>query len=132
MKKMDIFPFVAGSISLLAIILVLTEPSQQVNQAPVLAPNNHEEIGLETKEVKFVDEDQRRIAYDVGYKKGYNNFMKTSVDTEDKVTTEYTSNVEDQSKIDLESEEVQEIMMKGYVDGYHKAGESLHCPRNHY
>ena len=143
MKK-DIFPFVVIFVSLFAIILVLTEPSQGDADSPggeyyslaqeyFHTSNEGAKVDCETKEVRYIDEDQRNIAYDIGYKKGYNNFMKTSVDPEAKeFVVEYTSNKEEKSKIDLDSEEIQEIIMKGYVDGYHKAGEFLHCPRKDY
>jgi hypothetical protein len=47
----------------------------------------------------------------------------------------YTSNVEDKSisQTEEQKKEYQDIMMKGYIDGYHKAGESSeckYCPRN--
>jgi hypothetical protein len=135
--KIDAFSFVVFVVSFLAIMLVLTEPQYKDYSIKELAKEhvNIEDMN-EEKKSDYLDDDQMEIAYKIGYKRGYDNFMKTSVDSkDDESAVEYTSNEEedkDKDKIDLESEVVQEIISKGYVDGYHKAGESLHCPRSNY
>lgn len=77
-------------------------------------------------------DDFSKIAYEAGYKRGYVNFMQQHAKTssEEAVQYTYTSN-EDESKIEND-QNYQEIISKGYVDGYHKAGESQHCPRYEY
>lgn len=135
--KIDAFSFMVFGVSLIALVLVLTEPYSMKKELSEEIPHSTSEDVIKEEEVKKIDvldEDQTEIAYKIGYKRGYDNFMKTSVDSKnDDSAVEYTSNKEkDKDKIDLESEVVQEIIMKGYVDGYHKAGESLHCPRNNY
>lgn len=132
--KVDAFSFVVFVVSFLAIILVLTEPQHKDYSIKELKDSLSQDSAEENKDksqIYHLDEDQTEIAYKIGYKRGYDNFMNTSVDSKDESAVEYTSN-EDKDKIDLDSEIVQEIIMKGYIDGYHKAGESLHCPRNNY
>ena len=79
--------------------------------------------------------DLKTSAYNLGYKTGHQSFMRQmGLNSNDE---SYTSNKE--SEIDesiLDTEEYQEIRMKGYVDGYHKAGESImlqenNCPRKY-
>jgi hypothetical protein len=136
--KVDAFSFVVFVVSFLAIILVLTEPQHKDYSIKELKDSLSQDSAEENKDksqIYHLDEDQTEIAYKIGYKRGYDNFMNTSVDSKDESAVEYTSNEDkdkDKDKIDLDSEIVQEIIMKGYIDGYHKAGESLHCPRNNY
>ena len=46
---------------------------------------------------------------------------------------EFAYTVKKEDEAILETEAYQDITMKGYVDGYHKAGEMLQgCPRKDY
>lgn len=77
-------------------------------------------------------DDFSKIAYEAGYKRGYVNFMQQHVKTSSEEAIQYTyTSSEDESKIEND-QNYQEIISKGYVDGYHKAGESQHCPRYEY
>lgn len=75
-------------------------------------------------------DDESKIAYEAGYKRGYTNFMQQHNNSGDLVQYTYTSN--ESEKTIEENESYQELISKGYVDGYHKAGDSLHCPRYDY
>lgn len=139
MKNLGIiFSFVVIGASLLTFVFVLSKQneSEMVSENKYIedfhASSTEVDVQETEKEVGVTEEeeDQRKIAYKIGYKKGYNNFMKTSVDIKDEESIiEYTSNKEE--IVNSETEIIQEIMMRGYVDGYHKAGESLYCPRTH-
>ena len=73
--------------------------------------------------------DLQRIAYDLGYKRGYKNFTK-QMNLESVESKEFAYTVKKEDEAILETEAYQDITMKGYVDGYHKAGEMLQgCPR---
>ena len=73
--------------------------------------------------VETIDLEKR--AYEIGFDRG-KNALYQQMGRFDKIEdkqTEYTVLIE-------ENEETKEIQLKGYVDGYHKASESLQCPRN--
>lgn len=59
-------------------------------------------------------------SYDFGYERGWRAFMEQQGQPVPKAAT-YTSL--------SEGELDEEAAGKGYVDGYHKAGGSLYCPR---
>jgi hypothetical protein len=97
------------------------------------------EIIVETQPTVVVEQsvvenetpDLQRIAYDIGYKRGYKNFT-SQMNLEPTVESkEFAYTVKKEDEAILETEAYQDIMMKGYVDGYHKAGESMvqGCPR---
>jgi hypothetical protein len=79
--------------------------------------------------------DLENSVYKAGYERGYKSFMKQMgiESADDSKEISYTSNVENESQTEEQTQEDRDIMMKGYVDGYHKAGESSeckYCPRN--
>lgn len=61
-------------------------------------------------------------SYKIGYNQGYNAFMSQIGKSEKKLKT-YTVSTG-------ESVIIQEDLDQGYVDGYHKAADSITCPRN--
>ena len=65
-------------------------------------------------------------AYQSGYEKGYYAFLIQNEQDPKKISA-YTSSVEDVFN-DQNSEDYKEAVEKGYVDGYHKACDSVHCP----
>lgn len=116
MKKL----FFLSLVSFIAGCGVSSKPSKEIVVETVIEIQPEVEISPDLKD----------SVYNFGYKKGYKNFMKQMGLDDDEKTSYTSSTVEDESI--LEKEEYQDIMMKGYVDGYHKAGESmnLECPRN--
>lgn len=77
-----------------------------------------------------VDQEEEKIAYAIGYTNGQNAIysqMKDSIRVvlKDDEKYKYTIN-KYEGKID---ERLQEIIDKGYIDGYHKASEYYYCPR---
>lgn len=71
--------------------------------------------------------DHLNNAYQVGYEKGYYSFLIQNGQDAEKMTA-YTVSVE--SAFDQENtKDYKDAMEKGYVDGYHKACDSIHCPR---
>jgi len=83
---------------------------------------------------KVLTDDLQSKAYNIGYKSGQRAMyaqMNMQVNDEDKVA-EYTSLEEsDEIKSEEEKKKIEEIIQKGYVDGYHRASESLSCPSGH-
>ena len=64
-------------------------------------------------------------AYGAGYQVGYRAYMvQTGQEVPPEVAVRYTSMVEGDSSGGSEDE-----MLRGYVDGYHKATEMSQCPR---
>lgn len=64
-------------------------------------------------------------SYDAGYQVGYRAYMvQTGQEVPPEVAVRYTSMVEGGSSGGSEDE-----MLRGYVDGYHKASEMSQCPR---
>lgn len=115
--------------------VVETQPVVVVEQ-PVVVVETQPVIIVEQQPEELTP-DLENSAYKAGYKRGYKSFMKQMglESAEDSKEISYTSNVEDKSNLETEEQkkEYQDIMMKGYVDGYHKAGESSeykYCPRN--
>ena len=99
--------------------VVKAQPTIVVEQPVVVAVEQPKEESLDLQE----------SAYKAGYRRGRKNFMKQMNLNDDSAEFSYTSNIEDESV--LQTEEYQDIMMKGYADGYHKAGEAmqkLECP----
>ena len=80
------------------------------------------------------------IAFRTGYARGRRNMLiqmgvkeEEAEETEEESEEEdkfvsYTSNLE---ATEEDREKFKEIYMKAYVDGYHRAGDSVHCPRYH-
>lgn len=69
-----------------------------------------------------LSEEAKSASYTFGYERGYRAFMEQQGQVV-KVAS-YTSSSLDESELDAEQ------ASKGYVDGYHKAGESFYCPRS--
>lgn len=65
-------------------------------------------------------------AYQLGYEKGYYSFLIQNGQEPEKIIS-YTSTVED--LFNNEDVDFREAVEKGYVDGYHKACNSVYCPR---
>ena len=68
--------------------------------------------------------------YKVGFMKGQNAFMTQMNDPKappSDTKQEYTVSLDVPEE---ERKNLKEIMLKGYVDGYHKESSSLYCPRN--
>jgi uncharacterized protein YcfL len=141
MKKLFFLSFV----SFIAGCGVSSKPARVVETQPVVVETVVEQPAVETQQSVVVAEQQpeeltpdlENSAYKAGYKRGYKSFMKQMglESAEDSKEISYTSNVEDKSisQTEEQTKEYQDIMMKGYVDGYHKAGESSeykYCPRN--
>lgn len=84
-------------------------------------------------EEKFViSDDLQSKAYNIGYKNGQRAMyvqMNMQVNDEEKVV-EYTT-LEESIKSEEEKKKIDEIIQKGYVDGYHRASESFSCPRSY-
>lgn len=73
------------------------------------------------------------IAFRTGYATGRRNMLiqmgveEVEEGEKDKFVS-YTSNLETTEE---DQERFKEIYMKAYVDGYHRAGDTINCPRNH-
>lgn len=65
-------------------------------------------------------------AYQMGYEKGYYSFLIQNSQEPEKITS-YTTTVE--NLFNNEDMQFLEAVEKGYVDGYHKACNSVNCPR---
>lgn len=78
-----------------------------------------EEIKVETLE---------EIASRTGYARGRRNMLAQMgiLDEAEDKSVSYTSNLEISEE---DREKFKEIYMKAYVDGYHRAGDSVVCPR---
>lgn len=85
-------------------------------------------------EEKILTDDMESKAYNIGYKNGqYAMYrqMNMQINDENKVE-EYTSlENSDEIKSEEEKKKIDEIIQKGYVDGYHRASESFSCPRSY-
>lgn len=85
-------------------------------------------------EEKILTDDLESKAYNIGYKNGqYAMYrqMNMQINDENKVE-EYTSlENSDEIKSEEEKKKIDEIIQKGYVDGYHRASESFSCPRSY-
>jgi|688.fasta_scaffold04759_49 hypothetical protein len=85
-------------------------------------------------EEKVLTDDLQSKAYNIGYKNGQRAMyvqMNMQVNEEEKVT-EYTSLEESEEiKSEEDKKKIEEIIQKGYVDGYHRASESFSCPRSY-
>lgn len=75
----------------------------------------------------FVEEDLSQ-AYQKGYEKGYYSFLIQNGQEPEKISA-YTVSVEGLYK-EQESQNYHDAVEKGYVDGYHKACDSVNCPRS--
>jgi hypothetical protein len=75
----------------------------------------------------FIEKDLSK-AYQMGYEKGYYSFLIQSGQDPEKIST-YTVSVEGLYK-EQESQDYHDAVEKGYVDGYHKACDSVNCPRS--
>jgi hypothetical protein len=136
MKKLFFLSFVSfiagcGVSSKPARVETVVETQPVVEQQVVVVET--QPVVVAEQQPEELTPDLENSAYKAGYKRGYKSFIKQMglESAEDSKEISYTSNVEDESI--LKTEEYQDIMMKGYVDGYHKAGESSeykHCPRN--
>jgi len=73
-------------------------------------------------------------AYKSSYDRGYRAFLLQTNTTEPGAAYQYTSQIQEQpvSQEVKDSAEYKEAMNQGYTDGYHRASELNHCPRNYY
>jgi len=83
-----------------------------------------EPVEVDSVEVPLpLSEEAKSASYTFGYERGYRAFMEQQGQVV-KVAS-YTSSL-DESELDADQ------ASKGYVDGYHKAGDSFYCPRSEY
>ena len=127
MKKLFFLSFVSFIVG----CGVSSKPETVVKAQPTIVVE--QPVVVVVEQLEELTPDLENSAYKAGYKRGYKNFMKQMglESANDSKEFSYTSTIEDGSV--LLTEEHQDIMMKGYVEGYHKAGESMqykYCPRN--
>jgi hypothetical protein len=120
MKKIAIF------FAILFCLIFLVSEFFQRSTTPIVNPRS--EISASPEDVKKHAVER---AYKVSFDKGYSAFLR-QIGFESKTSYQYTSNVQEvpvEEEI-LSSQEYQDALDKGYVDGYHKATEVTHCPRH--
>lgn len=94
-----------------------------------------EENKKEEPEHKIEGVDFEKKAYQFGYENGRKALLQQMglpYVEENKIEYEYTVLLENLDKHNEEEKKLDEVRQKGYVDGYHKASESLVCPRRDY
>lgn len=95
----------------------------------VSTPEPHQII-TEPKSIEKNDftVDAQDVAYKLGFEQGKMAFFKQinePIQNSEIKKEEYTVLIESQEQ----QKEYDEAISKGYVDGYHKAADSIHCPR---
>lgn len=119
----------------LGVILTVSISPKKQPQKPKQNLNNH----LSTRDIKIEPETEPETEpesietienkiYKIGYQRGQRAMLlqMEKPDLVDK-SAEYTVNFEIPKD---EKERLDSIMSKAYVDGYHKAGDLLYCPKN--
>jgi hypothetical protein len=125
MKKLDAF---IVFICVATIVVVATDVIRKQTKKPTALKKEVVEIVSNDLEEDQNLEDQ---AYRVGYVQGQNSLF-IQINRPDILvkTQEYASLKETANKHFENDPHYKEIMLKGYVDGYHKAAELLSCPGN--
>jgi hypothetical protein len=115
----------------LGVILTVSISPKKQPQKPKQNLNNHlstHDIKIEPEaEPESIETIENKI-YKIGYQRGQRAMLlqMEKPDLVDK-SAEYTVNFEIPKD---EKERLDSIMSKAYVDGYHKAGDLLYCPKN--
>ena len=106
-------------------VILTVSISPKKRQKPKQNLNNH----LSTQdEIKIEPELIEDKIYNAGYQSGQ-RAMFLQMERPDLVNkiAEYTISLDVPKE---EKERLEEIRMKAYVDGYHRAGDMLYCPKN--
>lgn len=132
MKFKFLFVFVLGLIFTAFVHLTFDNENLKTKKiTPIKSPEEEKTLVLPTlniPETTPFDGDGFGNAYKMGYEKGYYAFLIQNGEEPEKITS-YTVGVEDLYK-QQEAEEYQNAVEKGYVDGYHKACNTMNCPRS--
>ena len=78
---------------------------------------------INQQENNIVEFEETPNSYTIGYDKGYRSFLEQNGRVDLSPVKKYTAYVEQE----LEKDEVD----RGYVDGYHRAADTIYCPRGH-
>jgi len=114
MKKTSVIPLILILVAVIAatafVISQKTPEKQKANS-----------VALST-EKNIVEAEETPTSYTIGYDKGYKAFLEQNGRVDLSPNKKYTVYVEQE----LEKDEVD----RGYVDGYHRASETIYCPRH--
>jgi hypothetical protein len=124
MKKPSIMPLILISFAVIAATaFVISQKAPENIAKEQIADSGTLSTEINQQESNIVEFEEIPNSYTIGYDKGYKSFLEQNGRVDLSPVKKYTAYVEQE----LEKDEVD----RGYVDGYHRAADTIYCPRGH-
>jgi len=124
MKKTSIIPLILIPFAVIAATAFFISQKTTENTAKdQMADSGVLSTEINQQENNIIEVEETPNSYTIGYDKGYRSFLEQNGRVDLSPVKKYTVYVEQE----LEKDEVD----RGYVDGYHRAADTIYCPRGH-